>query len=78
MHYDFTGKMITVGADLIRKMDRGTEKRICIAWLMGYAAHVVTDVSIHPIVKLKVGDYAENKTDHRICEMNQDAYIYES
>lgn len=78
MHYDSTGEMITTGAKLVRDMDSGTEKRICIAWLLGYAAHVVTDVSIHPVVKLKVGNYAENKTEHRICEMNQDAYIYES
>lgn len=78
MHYDSTGDMIRVGAKLLRDMPSGVDKRKCLAWLMGYAAHVITDVSIHPVVKIKVGDYAENKTEHRICEMNQDAFIYNS
>jgi hypothetical protein len=37
---------------------------------------VVTDVTIHPVVQAKVGVYAENQRHHRICEMNQDSYIY--
>ncbi|MGL1933125.1 MAG: zinc dependent phospholipase C family protein [Desulfotalea sp.] len=78
MHYISTGEMILSGTRLLQTMKGGLDKRKCIAWLMGYTAHVVTDVSIHPVVKLKVGDYAENTTEHRICEMNQDAYIYET
>jgi hypothetical protein len=35
------------------------------------------DVSIHPIVELKVGKYAKNKRAHRECEMHQDAYIFQ-
>ncbi len=31
---------------------------------------------VHPVVKLKVGPYAENKTRHRECEIHQDAYIF--
>jgi hypothetical protein len=33
-------------------------------------------VTIHPIVQAKVGNYAENQRQHRVCEMNQDSYIY--
>jgi hypothetical protein len=47
-----------------------------LAWLLGYCAHVATDVTIHPVVQAKVGVYAENQRQHRICEMNQDSYIY--
>jgi hypothetical protein len=47
-----------------------------VSWLLGYCAHVATDVTIHPIVQAKVGVYAENQRLHRICEMNQDSYIY--
>lgn len=46
------------------------------AWLLGLAAHVVTDVVIHPVVNLKVGKYEANKVRHRLCEMNQDVWIY--
>lgn len=47
-----------------------------IAWLFGYAAHVVADLTIHPIVKLHVGPYEKNKAEHRRCETNQDVYIF--
>lgn len=47
-----------------------------LAWLLGYCAHVVADVTIHPVVQAKVGVYAENQREHRMCEMNQDSYIY--
>lgn len=78
MHYERTGEMIRVGAKILRAYPSGVAKRRCLAWLMGYAAHVVTDVSIHPVVKLKVGDYQGHETEHRNCEMNQDAFIYET
>jgi hypothetical protein len=78
MHKERTGEMIRVGARILRDFKTGVVKRRCLAWLMGYAAHVVTDVSIHPVVKLKVGDYEGNETKHRVCELNQDAFIYET
>lgn len=78
MHYENTGEMIREGARLLRGLASGVVKRRCLAWLMGYAAHVVTDVSIHPVVKLKVGDYKGHEREHRVCEMNQDAFIYET
>lgn len=34
------------------------------------------DVTIHPVINFKVGDYASNQREHRVCEMHQDAYIY--
>lgn len=76
MHYEKTGDMIKAGAKRVATMKGGHQTK-CLAWLLGYAAHVTTDVTIHPIVELKVGPYAQNKTDHRICEMHQDAYIYQ-
>src|SRR6185369_8201963 len=67
MHYTRTGEMIKSGIKYIKLLE-GEPKRKCLAWLLGYSAHVVTDVTIHPIVQLKVGDYAENKKQHRVCE----------
>ncbi len=52
------------------------QRRKCIAWLFGFASHVVTDGTVHPVVNLKVGPYEQNKTEHRICEMNQDVYSH--
>ena len=76
MHYTNTTDMIKRGALRVASMN-GNQQSKCMAWLLGYAAHVAMDVTIHPIVELKVGPYKGNETDHRICEMHQDAYIYD-
>jgi len=77
MHYTRSGEMVHAGIAYIKAMEEGLPKRKCIAWLLGYAAHMITDVTIHPIIELKVGPYAENKTAHRRCEMHQDSYIFQ-
>jgi hypothetical protein len=76
MHYTHTCQAISIGADLVRKLPQGVAKEKCLAWLMGYTAHVITDMCIHPVVELKVGPYSGNETPHRRCEMHQDAYIF--
>lgn len=76
MHYTHTCQAIYVGAELVRRLPQGLVKDKCLSWLMGYTAHVITDMFIHPVVELKVGTYDENSTAHRRCEMHQDAYIF--
>ncbi|SEK60430.1 zinc dependent phospholipase C family protein [Nitrosovibrio tenuis] len=76
MHYEKTGDMIKAGINLIRKMEGASQQKV-FSWLLGYTSHVVTDVTIHPVVELKVGEYQKNKDKHRICEMHQDAYIFQ-
>ena len=76
MHYTRVGDRILVGIAEIKKMS-GAEKSKALCWLMGFMSHVITDVTIHPVVQLKVGPYDDNKTAHRVCEMNQDVYIYQ-
>lgn len=61
MHYTRTGSMIHAGVRLLKNM-QGESKRKGLAWLLGYSAHVATDVTIHPVVELKVGDYDNHKT----------------
>jgi hypothetical protein len=34
-------------------------------------------VTIHPVVELKVGEYKGHEKPHRICEMHQDAHIFQ-
>ena len=76
MHYTHTCQAIYVGAELVRGLPQGLGKEKCLAWLMGYAAHVITDMCIHPVVELKVGPYESNATQHRRCEMHQDVFIF--
>lgn len=75
MHYEKTGDMIYAAVKIIRSLT-GLKKNKCIAWILGYIAHMVADTVIHPVVEKKVGPYDKNKTAHRICEMNQDVYIF--
>jgi hypothetical protein len=77
MHYENTSTMIYKGIEFVRDELKGVKQKKAFSWLLGYVAHVVTDVTIHPVVQLKVGDYAQNKTAHRRCEMNQDSYIFQ-
>ncbi len=75
MHYVQTGQMIHSGINAIRQRSAQVQNKL-LAWLLGYAAHVITDVTIHPVIELKVGPYAQNKRQHRVCEMHQDVFIY--
>lgn len=76
MHYQHTGDMVKAGVETVKGLT-GTVRDKAFAWLLGYAAHVITDATVHPVVELKVGPYAQNKTAHRVCEMHQDAYIFQ-
>lgn len=75
MHYDATGDRLKAGIELVRSLNGNAQDKT-LAWLLGFAAHVAMDVTIHPVVELKVGPYAENSTAHRVCEMNQDVFIF--
>ena len=77
MHYWHTADIVRKSISYVFDMDyRSLNAMHCLAWIFGYTAHVVTDLTIHPIVNLKVGGYDDNKKNHRICEMNQDVYIF--
>lgn len=84
MHYEDTGDVVRAGASILaQEFQRGRspeeDRRFHrkSAWLFGYLSHVILDVTIHPVVRAIVGDYDENKTEHRKCEMYQDAYIFQ-
>ena len=75
MHYQRTGEMLKAGVELLKQMT-GNARDKAFSWFLGYVAHVIADTTIHPVVELKVGPYAQNKTAHRVCEMHQDSYIF--
>jgi hypothetical protein len=76
MHRENTDGVIRAAARLLNR-NHGAGWERGVAWLLGYVAHVVADVTIHPVVNLRVGPYEQNKDQHRICEMNQDVHIFE-
>jgi hypothetical protein len=77
MHYWKTLDFVRKAVPIVYEMNFNTAAaRKCMAWLFGYAAHLVTDLTIHPMVNLKVGCYEKHKRQHRVCEMNQDVYIF--
>ncbi|WNJ98651.1 zinc dependent phospholipase C family protein [Thalassospiraceae bacterium LMO-JJ14] len=76
MHYNRTGEMIHTLMNSVGALD-GAARTTALAWCMGFVAHVVTDMTIHPVVELKVGPYEGNESAHRICEMHQDVFIFQ-
>ncbi len=76
MHKGRAVVLLRNGVATIRDMADDNVRQKCMAWLFGFAAHVATDGTIHPVVNLKVGPYEQNKTEHRHCEMSQDVYAH--
>jgi hypothetical protein len=78
MHYWRTADLIRQAIAYFSGRDlKQADSQKALAWLFGYVAHVVTDLTIHPVVFLKVGAYEGHETEHRKCEMHQDVYIFE-
>ena len=75
MHYENTGAFVQHGMERLLSLS-GDTFSVCQAWLAGYASHVITDSVIHPVVQAIVGPYIFNSTEHRHCEMVQDAFIF--
>jgi hypothetical protein len=79
MHYWKTSDIIRSG--VLYFADKNLEVRDdnvlrALAWFFGYAAHVATDLTVHPVLAASGYPYATNPTGHRLCELNQDAYIF--
>lgn len=76
MHYVQTGEMIR---HLVRSLRAQRDEPLWVqkvAWVLGYGSHVGTDLTIHPVVEMRVGPYVGNEREHRTCEMHQDAHIW--
>jgi len=75
MHYLNTSTLLRSGVSAVRALPP-IDRPQATAWLFGFAAHMTSDMTIHPVVELKVGPYSDNKGEHRRCEMHQDAFIF--
>lgn len=78
MHWDRAGDRIKVGIRVLSEMTSNMAREKALVWLLGFTAHVLMDVTVHPVVGIKVGPYEQNKKAHRTCEMNQDTYIFQT
>lgn len=76
MHYKKSGDILKAAVRHVRTISDSSEQEKAFAWVCGYAAHVIADITIHPVVERKVGPYQKNQNAHRKCEMNQDSYIW--
>ncbi|MEN6373281.1 MAG: zinc dependent phospholipase C family protein [Smithella sp.] len=75
MHYENTGEFVRYGIQNLPS-NYANASDVCIAWLCGFASHLVVDSVIHPVVQATVGPYIFNSTEHRHCELTQDSYIF--
>lgn len=75
MHYTRNATLLRAGVSAVSGLPPELRGR-ATAWLLGFAAHMTTDMTIHPVVEMRVGPYAENPGEHRRCEMHQDAFIF--
>ena len=68
--------ILHVGVEYLRGLT-GDDKNKGVSWFLGYASHIVADVTCHPVTNLLVGDYeADNQKAHRASELHQDVYVY--
>jgi hypothetical protein len=80
LHYHDTNTIVETGVRRIRlnwDPDRATDQ-VRLAWLFGYASHVIFDVVVHPVIENLVGKYsdANNRLAHRECEKMQDSLLF--
>jgi hypothetical protein len=76
MHLENTGGFVACGVRNLAALS-GQDHDICLAWLCGFATHLVADAVVHPVVNLAVGGIPLfTSSAHRRCEMTQDSWIY--
>jgi hypothetical protein len=76
MHYLNTSTLMKAGINRLNLLV-GLDREKATSWLFGFVAHMVTDMTIHPVVERIVGPYKGNEAAHRQCEMHQDAFIFQ-
>src|SRR3546814_15932482 len=76
MHFTTTDRVVKAAVSRLRALnpdDRG----LPLAWVLGSVAHMTMDATLHPCIHSSVGPYAQNKREHRVCEMNQDFHAFQ-
>jgi hypothetical protein len=78
MHYENTLLFIKEGVRRLSLMDKnGDPFSIRLAWLCGFASHVLADSYMHPVINSIVrGTYIFTREEHGQCELIQDICIF--
>ena len=69
MHKGKTDQMVKCAMPLLYQAriehPNAQDWRQQFAWLLGFVSHIIADVTIHPVVNIRVGKYERNKKAHR-------------
>lgn len=81
MHYEKTNSLVVNGFEALRlrrasKPSADEADEVKLAWLLGYASHMIADAAVHPIINAIVGPYQVHPEDHRLCEMTMDSLLF--
>jgi hypothetical protein len=76
MHYTNNSALLRSGISHLQQL-AGVERERATGWLFGFASHMATDMTIHPVVEKLVGPYKGHEGPHRQCEMHQDTFIFQ-
>lgn len=77
MHYENISGFVKKGISNLDGLD-GEAFDKPLAFLCGYATHIIADTMIHPVVNSIVGPYMFNRQTHMDCEVVQDSLIFEA
>ena len=78
LHHENTVETVRVGVRKLPSLRPMARRDMAMAWLFGYASHVVADMISHPVVTKKIGPYESHKPQHRLCELSQDTHIFQT
>jgi Zinc dependent phospholipase C len=78
MHYERTNSIAISGYEKLAEAwaSKTSLDETNLVWLLGFISHLIIDATIHPVVQAIVGPYEQNKEEHRICEMTEDALSF--
>jgi hypothetical protein len=71
------GKLTRTPVSLFAQLKQDNCRDGRIAWLLGYVGHIVTDVVVHPVVRLAIQRWKGQKIHQRI-EITQDTIIFDA
>jgi hypothetical protein len=79
-HYEKTNQIPLQSLERVRFLKDQMDERpiyLLFSFFMGYISHIYADGIMHPFVRDKVGNYAQNKSAHRSLEMQLDVLLIE-
>jgi hypothetical protein len=76
MHCTRNSSLLKSGIAQLQRL-AGVERERATGRVFGFAGHMATDMTVHPVVERLVGPYQGHEAAHRQCEMHQDAFIFQ-